>query len=285
MEPKTKRNLSIGGGVAVALLSATTLLLNKPPGVGLNPALVGSHSHYRQIPGGAEKISATPFNAAAGDPWHGTKWPNKFTNDLTTFQNRYGVPLSEISSYVCGPSNETLSRLATALKKACLEDPARIGSSGNYDCEPFSVEVFDATTLGPKFGACNPGFGWSLVTWAEASTPPPPVPVCGDHKCEQGETVANCPADCATTPPPPVIVCGDGKCEGSETALSCPDDCGSPCPPETPCPAKCIDRQIRLRTARPLAGGPAWLSLTTAQRDFLSITNNMVQVYPACPGT
>jgi hypothetical protein len=54
----------------------------------------------------------------------------------------------------------------------------------------------------------------------------PAGPTCGDLKCEGGETVASCPADCQ----PPAPVCGDLKCEGGETSSSCSSDCGAPTP-------------------------------------------------------
>jgi len=53
-----------------------------------------------------------------------------------------------------------------------------------------------------------------------------PVVLCGDGKCQKGETAASCPADCATS------VCGDQICSADETYDSCPADC-SPPPPAT----------------------------------------------------
>ena len=51
----------------------------------------------------------------------------------------------------------------------------------------------------------------------------PATPVCGDGKCDPGETNSSCPKDCPSVPPAPV--CGDGQCNGGETAATCAKDC------------------------------------------------------------
>jgi len=71
-----------------------------------------------------------------------------------------------------------------------------------------------------------------------------PQVVCGNGKCEAGESSATCPADCPAQP-----VCGDGKCQAPENSSSCPQDCqtaaecgdGKCQAPETSssCPADC----------------------------------------------
>jgi len=52
-----------------------------------------------------------------------------------------------------------------------------------------------------------------------------PGAVCGNDKCELGETPTNCPQDCIVGG----LVCGDGICQGAEadntTQWYCPQDC------------------------------------------------------------
>jgi len=65
--------------------------------------------------------------------------------------------------------------------------------------------------------------------------PKPPVPVCGNAKCEPGETPESCAKDCPPEQKPPQPVCGNAKCEPGETPTSCPKDClGEQKPPAPP---------------------------------------------------
>lgn len=85
---------------------------------------------------------------------------------------------------------------------------------------------------------------WLLL--GRGSAPVPTGPQCGDAACEEGETIASCPADCRPKGP----VCGDAKCETGESFQNCAVDCPAPAPvcgddacdaEETPesCPADC----------------------------------------------
>ncbi|WP_437601090.1 hypothetical protein WMF28_05890 [Sorangium sp. So ce590] len=50
--------------------------------------------------------------------------------------------------------------------------------------------------------------------------------MCGDARCDEGETCESCPGDCEGCAP----ACGDARCEAPETCASCAGDCGE-CPP------------------------------------------------------
>lgn len=64
----------------------------------------------------------------------------------------------------------------------------------------------------------------NIVTCSSQKQCPDPCagtgPVCGNGKCESGETKTSCAKDCSTGP-----VCGNGTCESGETAASCAKDC------------------------------------------------------------
>ena len=51
------------------------------------------------------------------------------------------------------------------------------------------------------------------------------TPVCGNGKCESGETKTNCSKDCGSTS----SACPNGPCEAGETEASCPQDCKLGC--------------------------------------------------------
>ncbi|MBI5608201.1 MAG: hypothetical protein HY902_04920 [Deltaproteobacteria bacterium] len=52
--------------------------------------------------------------------------------------------------------------------------------------------------------------------------------VCGNGTCESGESASSCPSDCKTN----VAVCGNGTCESGESASNCPSDCETTCTPK-----------------------------------------------------
>ncbi|MFT3696255.1 MAG: hypothetical protein QM831_24155 [Kofleriaceae bacterium] len=64
--------------------------------------------------------------------------------------------------------------------------------------------------------------------------------ICGDNKCDTGETATTCPQDCAkcgdnvcsssesvTSCPQDCATCGDGVCSSNESVTSCPSDCAA----------------------------------------------------------
>ena len=73
--------------------------------------------------------------------------------------------------------------------------------------------------------------GWAMLAGIVACVDPDggaggdgdddPVPACGNHSCEAGESTMSCPADC----PPSGPQCGNHVCETGETAATCALDC------------------------------------------------------------
>ncbi len=75
-------------------------------------------------------------------------------------------------------------------------------------------------------GKCDSGESTSTCP-SDCKTPNQTV--CGNGTCESGETASNCPSDCKTT----VAVCGNGTCESGESKSNCPSDCGgTTCTPD-----------------------------------------------------
>lgn len=92
-------------------------------------------------------------------------------------------------------------------------------------CGDGLVQDFNAESCDDQNGA--DGDGCSATCKIEAGftcsgSPSVCVPiVCGDGKCEAGETSATCAQDCPAT-------CGNGVCESGEDASNCPQDCPAP---------------------------------------------------------
>ena len=75
---------------------------------------------------------------------------------------------------------------------------------------------YKVTTSSLTLKAASEGY----VSSEQISVPVEAKIVCGDGKCEAGETKENCPRDC--------IVCGDNVCDIGESYENCPSDCPKP---------------------------------------------------------
>ncbi len=166
---------------------------------------------------------------------------------------------------------------------ACSEVQTRTGrvvnqcvdTSGMCECNPYIAGLGEATRCATEndWGRCLGERSCDSKLWSQcdAKTPSPDAPnlidddcdgmtdelvcLCGDQVCDGacGETLANCPCDCAaqgdgvcspcgesptTSPidccrgPGGTAGCGDGFCIGfgcGENPATCPQDCSTPC--------------------------------------------------------
>jgi len=116
------------------------------------------------------------------------------------------------------PFTACVTKLCSEEWSACGADPACIAYLACSDtCKDAACisacaqKGFSETTV--LLAACATNKGCTGTTPA----------VCGNGKCEAGETASNCAKDCGGP-----AVCGNGKCEAGETKTTCPTDCGSP---------------------------------------------------------
>lgn len=72
------------------------------------------------------------------------------------------------------------------------------------------------------FGVIVIGAALGMAFWPRTPEVAVVTFVCGNTQCEEGETIASCPLDCAPAP-----VCGDAVCDVNETTESCPSDCAA----------------------------------------------------------
>ncbi|MBN2087517.1 hypothetical protein JW758_04155 [Candidatus Peregrinibacteria bacterium] len=107
---------------------------------------------------------------------------------------------------------------------------AMTSATAKAPCEAARANALDQCTM--KAGGSDAFIGGCKKTVKAYKCPDGgPVTVsavCGNGKCEKGETKKNCPKDCGSTPPPVVRKgkkCGNGVCDASEDFATCPEDC------------------------------------------------------------
>jgi len=111
----------------------------------------------------------------------------------------------------------------TACAKDCGACPATCGNGkceGDESCVKCPLDCGKCAVLcGNK--VCDTNKGENCNICPQDCKAGCEGPVCGDGKCESGETEKSCAKDCKAAGP----VCGDGKCESGETEQSCAKDC------------------------------------------------------------
>jgi hypothetical protein len=97
-------------------------------------------------------------------------------------------------------------------------------------CFQVDANSCNETTTSLIYGCWGPGANPSPSGAPQASPTIPPI-VCGDLRCDLGETCNSCPGDCGacSVQPTPTPTsggsCGDGVCAGGENCFKCPADC------------------------------------------------------------
>jgi Cys-rich repeat protein len=120
-------------------------------------------------------------------------------------------------------SSSTVAAVCQADQDGCLHIVATKTCAASQTCvdgackKVTCVPACDGTTCGDNGcgGTCACGSGMTCQSGVCAAPS-----VCGNGKCEQGESPATCQQDCK-----PPASCGDGVCGGGETAVTCPADC------------------------------------------------------------
>jgi len=118
-------------------------------------------------------------------------------------------PKTGCGNGICNPDEDSQS---------CPQD-CQVVCGDNY-CDTIGGEDFK--TCGKDCGRCGDNYCDLLIgeSTESCSLDCKVIVVCGNNKCEKGETRLNCSDDC-----PPI--CGDGRCEAPETEDSCSKDCAS----------------------------------------------------------
>ena len=89
---------------------------------------------------------------------------------------------------------------------------------------PKTVPLHPATGISPVLPTTPKR---TPLTITKGYTPQPPKGSCGDGFCDAAinETPTSCPNDCIKTTPPINVKCGNGTCNEGETFANCPADC------------------------------------------------------------
>jgi uncharacterized protein (TIGR03382 family) len=118
---------------------------------------------------------------------------------------------------------EQVAGIVSAGDENCNKDGWNTRVDVNASWLAQMIAKYDPTATGP---VCGNGKCEAGETTSSCAKDCKPAPVCGNGVCETGEKSTTCPADC--TPKP---YCGDGKCNGTETYDTCDMDCPPPAGP------------------------------------------------------
>ncbi len=129
-----------------------------------------------------------------------------------------GFDCSKVAAQLGG----CLGSKCSAQLSACQKDTSCVTEVGkSLNCAESCPQLDSACLSQCSSNLSNLPAGFNLVVCAGNQGCVPQGPVCGDGKCESGETASSCAKDCGGGGN-----CGDGKCSKGETWNSCAKDCG-----------------------------------------------------------
>jgi hypothetical protein len=193
---------------------------------------------------GSASRRCSPCDMVEGTCRYGFQFPQlTYTSTLFTLQ------LSTAGSWIGTASAVTPNLSAHYLLNLHGAAAARQGTLGACACSTFTVQramtdngkprklvnssfVVQATLVGDEprcalvefdsNGDVSVENSCTCKTGAACEFPEVPSSMCGNGRCEIGESFTTCAADCANTANP---FCGNQKCEAGETFANCPVDC------------------------------------------------------------